>query len=164
MKFSTLASLLSVTATVSARFTRHHELTDSYSFLDYLRESGKVYSTEEMKVRRSIFDQNLQKIKAHNADKTQTWKMGVNKFTDMREEELKYWKGGNKHSLRRNQKLSTKHSEIDLKSLPASIDWRDSDVITAVKDQVCSALCSSVLGLTSPLPGPLRQLLGSRCC
>jgi C1A family cysteine protease len=164
MKLVSVLSAVSAlaTTTLAAKFSRHHELTESYTFRDYLQESGKSYSNpEEMKMRQSIFEHNLQKIRTHNADKTQTWKMGVNKFTDMTEAELKYWKGGNKHSLRNNKKLTTKHSSaIDLKSLPTSIDWRDSDVVTAVKDQVISLLLPLISSLS---PGSLWQLLGSSC-
>lgn len=141
MKFVSLAfSLASVVPLASSKYSRHHELGDHYTFADYLKESGKSYSTSngEYKSRQAIFEKNLLKIRQHNSDKTKTWKMGVNRFTDMTDEELKYWKGGNKKSLNKKN-LSTKIIEKDLKSLPNSIDWRDFDVITAVKDQVSSS-------------------------
>jgi len=39
-------------------------------------------------MRLAIFNQNLAKISAHNADSTQTYKMGINQFTDMTQEEF----------------------------------------------------------------------------
>lgn len=35
-----------------------------------------------------IFSNAMAEIKAHNADKTQTWTKGVNKFTDMTKQEF----------------------------------------------------------------------------
>ena len=35
----------------------------------------------------------LQEILAHNGDESQNWKMGVNKFTDMVEDEFAMFKG-----------------------------------------------------------------------
>jgi hypothetical protein len=166
MKFFSFVSLAGFVTLASGKFSRHHELGDHYSFADYLKESGKSYSASEYKHRQEIFEKNLLKIRQHNSDKTKTWKMGVNKFTDMTEEELKYWKGGNKKSLIKKN-LSTKIPEKDLKSLPASVDWRDSDVITAVKDQVpllCIILSAFFFSLTPFFPGTLRELLGSCSC
>jgi hypothetical protein len=163
MKFVSLisVSLASVATLASGKYSRHHELGENYSFADYLKESGKSYSATEYKQRQEIFEKNLLKIRQHNSDKTKTWKMGVNKFTDMTEKELKYWKGGNKKSLLKGNLSTKKISEKDLKSLPASVDWRDSDVITAVKDQVHFYFVLKYLRLT--YLGTLRKLLGS-CC
>ena len=38
----------------------------------------------------------LQEILAHNDDESQNWKMGVNKFTDMVDEEFAMFKGTNR--------------------------------------------------------------------
>ena len=51
---------------------------------------GKLYSSPaEQSYRLSIFQQNLEMIKAHNADSSKTWTMGLNQFADMTDEELK---------------------------------------------------------------------------
>jgi len=39
-------------------------------------------------MRLAIYSENVAKINAHNADSTQTYKMGINKFTDMTQEEF----------------------------------------------------------------------------
>ena len=94
------ASLLVVQG---GQFSRHHEL-DNYTFDQYLRESHKKYSGDEYHKRLEIFNENLLKIKTHNQQK-RSWKMGVNKFTDMTPKEVSMYHGGNKHVLSSNKKV-----------------------------------------------------------
>lgn len=138
MKFLSIVAISSLTLTsgTTNKYSRSHEL-ENYTFHDYLKQSGKIYkSEEEFHFRQEIFNKNLQKIKKHNSDPTKTWKMGVNKFTDMTDQELKYFQGGNKYLLNKNTKRSSNLMTKNLKDLPESVDWRNSDVVTAVKDQV----------------------------
>eukprot|EP00604_Paraphysomonas_vestita_P003503 CAMPEP_0174820588 /NCGR_PEP_ID=MMETSP1107-20130205/4512_1 /TAXON_ID=36770 /ORGANISM="Paraphysomonas vestita, Strain GFlagA" /LENGTH=299 /DNA_ID=CAMNT_0016036221 /DNA_START=51 /DNA_END=950 /DNA_ORIENTATION=- len=54
----------------------------------------------------------------------------------MTENELKYFKGSNKRILNQNRKIQSKNKNLkDINLLPKSVDWRDANVITAVKDQ-----------------------------
>jgi len=48
------------------------------AFVTYKTSFGKSYSDSEEKVRHAIFLENVAKINAHNADATQTYKMGIN--------------------------------------------------------------------------------------
>ncbi|CAH1119707.1 unnamed protein product [Phaedon cochleariae] len=58
---------------------------------------AKNYGTEEDEAsHRAIFESNIQKMEAHNKeydDKKVTWKMGINKFTDLSPEEMKKFMG-----------------------------------------------------------------------
>eukprot|EP00602_Paraphysomonas_sp_CaronLab_P008337 CAMPEP_0185024262 /NCGR_PEP_ID=MMETSP1103-20130426/7253_1 /TAXON_ID=36769 /ORGANISM="Paraphysomonas bandaiensis, Strain Caron Lab Isolate" /LENGTH=388 /DNA_ID=CAMNT_0027557181 /DNA_START=51 /DNA_END=1217 /DNA_ORIENTATION=+ len=118
----------------SHRFSRHHEL-DRYTFEDYLRESGKMYSSDEFERRKEIFESNLKVIQSHNAGES-SWKMGVNQFTDMTRDELRYTRGADKVALASSKKVQTSQfHDVDISSLPKSVDWRDAGVVTAVKDQ-----------------------------
>jgi len=47
-----------------------------------------TFQNEENHYRRLVFEQNLAKISAHNADETQTYEMGVNQFTGLTQEEF----------------------------------------------------------------------------
>jgi len=116
------------------RFPRHTEL-EGYSFQDYVRHAGKKYSREEYGKRESIFEENMKKIRLHNLGKA-SWKMGVNQFTDMSKDEMRTYFGADKRALH----LSTKQPQSMLRhnvnaSLPSSVDWRDQNVISPVKDQ-----------------------------
>ena len=59
-----------------------------YSFDKYCDEFGRSYEGQEFIRRKNIFDINLQAIQAHNADKSQTYKKGVNQFTDWTQAEF----------------------------------------------------------------------------
>ena len=54
-----------------------------------MAEHGKTYSTrEEYLKRKQIFEEHVKEINFHNAQPNMTWKMAINKFTDMDENEL----------------------------------------------------------------------------
>jgi len=115
---------------------RWHELSESYSFEQYLADFGKEYGCpRESAQRRQIFEENLGKILSHNSDVSQTWKMGVNAFTDMTRSEINAFKGYDK--VRAHQERANLVTELSwsLGTLPSSIDWRDKNIMTAVKDQ-----------------------------
>ena len=119
------------------KFSRHYEL-DNYSFEDFLRESGKSYTDATERQRRfDIFSANLKKIKSHNSNPSSTWKMGVNRFTDLSAEELKSTHGGDKRALHANLKQPVSVMErLKGSELPVSKDWRDvPNIVSAVKDQ-----------------------------
>ena len=57
-------------------------------FEEFKATYGREYTLEENIYRFSVFVANLRKINKHNADKTQTYTMGVNQFTDMNTDEF----------------------------------------------------------------------------
>ncbi|KAL4453930.1 hypothetical protein ABPG74_003813 [Tetrahymena malaccensis] len=116
---------------------------ETYTFEQYAKEFNKNYEfdSEEYQLRKSIFQRNLAEIIHFNDLPNQTYKKGVNQFTDQTQEELKektlgYSKNMNK--IRPFRNLSVKSIEVteqQLKDLPTSVDWRQRGVITPVKDQ-----------------------------
>ncbi len=59
-----------------------------------MQEHGKKYNAKEAAIRKPIFQRALAAVLAHNVDATKTWKMGVNRFTDMTLAEKKRFLGG----------------------------------------------------------------------
>eukprot|EP01043_Picozoa_sp_COSAG02_P005877 COSAG02_NODE_162_length_32474_cov_13.222511_13_plen_384_part_00 len=127
----------------TATTTRWHEL-ESYSFEDYEREFDRHYESEaERDQRRQIVEQNLRDARLHNADPGQTWKRGVNHFTDRTENELAVMKGLDRELLFRPGTESAAHpvpqhlldDSIRMGDLPTSVDWREKGVVTPVKNQ-----------------------------
>jgi len=65
--------------------------TDDWThFLNFQEKFNKKYqSIHELQLRFDIFRINLRNIISHNLDKKQNFTMGVNKFTDLTQEEFK---------------------------------------------------------------------------
>jgi len=59
-------------------------------YLSYLRKFNKVVPNgEELIYRTKIFANFVEAMNTHNADDSQTWKMGINQFSDITKEEFK---------------------------------------------------------------------------
>ena len=59
------------------------------AFAQFIAEYGRSYASKNaIEERFDIFSQNYDKIKAHNANETRTFTMGLNEFADMTVEEL----------------------------------------------------------------------------
>lgn len=116
----------------SAFTTKWNEL-DNYDFANYQKEFKKIYAdNKEIAFRNQIFETNLREIKRHNQDPTQTWKKGVNQFTDKTANELKSYLGAGPNS-RKN--MQNPHQDGHKLNIAVGIDWRDYGIITNVKDQ-----------------------------
>lgn len=53
------------------------QLSSDYTFDAYIADFGRTYAvgSEEYAVRKGIFEANLARILAHNADSSKTWKV-----------------------------------------------------------------------------------------
>ncbi|KAJ8599969.1 hypothetical protein CTAYLR_002866 [Chrysophaeum taylorii] len=104
---------------------------EGYSFEMYKAEFGKRYSgAHEERQRRRIFEARTATIAAHNRA-AHSWKMGINALTDLTENERAARLGRRKITLPQNAPRRGGSGG----ARPASLDWRDEGVVTAVKDQ-----------------------------
>ena len=108
---------------------------EEYSFQQFCSEFSKTYEAEEAAERQAIFEANLKKIQAHNAEYKSglhSWYMGVNQFADWSEEEFSGIRATQYHP---SSLASSTLQLSSTKSRPESMDWRSKGVVTAVKNQ-----------------------------
>jgi cathepsin L len=114
------------------------EQPEGYSYEQYLVDFGKTHeSNADYETGKRFFEMRVAEIVRHNADNSQSWKMGVNKFTDMtRQERSKYF--GYNSQMTQTMGASMPEAQIPnvaVEDLPTSVDWREKKVVTPVKDQ-----------------------------
>jgi len=128
--------LVAALVAVVAAKTRWHQL-EGYTFEHYKKEYGRTYATAaEHSRRQGLFEANLAAATKHNADSSKTWKEGVNHMSDWSEAEFGRLLGYNK-ALGYSQHVEGPPVDPSLTGddLPTAIDWRDHDIVTAVKNQ-----------------------------
>lgn len=131
-----LASLLVLTIWAIQALSR--PLNEQYVLKihqDWMAQHGRVYKdAQEKETRFNIFKNNLEYIENFNKGVVRGYKLGVNQFADLTNDEFR--------SLYTGYKFQT--SEIDestvfeygnLTSVPESVDWRKSGAVTPVKNQ-----------------------------
>jgi cathepsin L len=130
--------------TLAAAGRRQWFQLDGYTFEQYVREFRKPYKkgTSTYEMRKNVFLNKLKDIQEHNADHSQTWKKGVNEFSDMTPQE---WKAYNKAFKNPNRPgpLSI-HLADDNVPLPHEVDyrtWTSPRVLSNVKHQGSCGNC-----------------------
>jgi C1A family cysteine protease len=106
-------------------------LNEWKQFTSFQDRFGKRYeSMQQLETRFQIFRSNLRNIILHNLNKD-TFTMGINQFTDLTPQEFKEYIGG----LKGVETYGCKLYSSSAYDVPLSIDWRDKEAVTAVKDQ-----------------------------
>ncbi|ENN74854.1 hypothetical protein HUJ04_003094 [Dendroctonus ponderosae] len=117
---------------------------DSEKWLKFKNQHNKVYETVyEEKLRFAIFQENVQIIEEQNRlyeAGEATYRMAVNKFTDLsREEYLSILK--HQSSSRPQLKAKIHRPSLEKPDLPNATDWRNEGAVTRVKDQGSCGSC-----------------------
>ncbi|KAL6982967.1 hypothetical protein U1Q18_016362 [Sarracenia purpurea var. burkii] len=112
------------------------EVTAMYE--SWLITHGKSYNAMEEKERRfQIFRDNLRFVDAHNAG-NRTYKVGLNRFADLTNEEYRSTYLDAKRGFRRRvstPEVSDRYAPRAGDDLPDSVDWRKKGAVVDVKDQ-----------------------------
>jgi cathepsin L len=112
-----------------------------YNYPEYVKAFGKIYSKEEYHVHEHIFEVRVAEILHHNSLPNQRYLKGINKFTDMTDEEFKSYRGYNPSmsaALFASPDQPCVQQPLPFSGvLPESVDWRTAKpaVLTPVKDQ-----------------------------
>lgn len=90
-------------------------------------------TAEENAYRKSVFMMNLAKINAHNADKTQTYTMGINQFSDLTQDEfVSTYLGA---SVNKKFTDGTEGRTLVDSPIVGDVDWTSVGKVTEVKNQ-----------------------------
>jgi len=106
-------------------------LGELWRWNEYKSKYNKVYTPAEDLVRFDIYQSKLRLIESHNAG-SHSFRLGVNKFTDMTSAEVKHFNGYRAAAAR---PVSSHTFNFTVKDLPATVDWRTKGLVTPVKDQ-----------------------------
>jgi cathepsin L len=145
---------------LGAVVVRASKVDPSYTFEQYQVEFSKVYKdATEAEYRRQVFTKALTEALAHNADETQTWKKGINQFSDYTPDEFAH-----SHGWLPSAGLDIEFQEappvpasFKLGDLPASVSWKN--MTTPVKNQGACGSCWA-FSSTESIESKLAQATG----
>ena len=115
--------------------TSHQKHT--IKFNDWAITHGKSYDSEIEKIyREKVFNDNVAKIAEHNADETQTYKTGINQFSDLTQIEFI----ATYLTLKVNKKFENAVSSVET-PIVGDVDWVAKGKVSAVKNQGSCGSC-----------------------
>ncbi|KAK0590223.1 hypothetical protein LWI29_024210 [Acer saccharum] len=96
---------------------------------------GRVYSDNDEKEKRfQIYKENVALIESFNKANNKPYKLGVNEFADLTNEEFKASRNRFKgHMCSQNELISFKYENVT--AVPSTMDWRKKGAVTPIKDQ-----------------------------
>lgn len=167
MKLIALLAVLAAAAPAAQALMR--PLADYEAlFVAYKRQHGKHYaSAEEEAYRLAVFAAKVDAVEAHNADSARPYKLAINEYSDVTEEEFAASKlmGGFTFNVTEYQASLRASSNVTvslqaLQALPSSIDWRSRGAVTPVKNQGSCGSCWA-FGATGAMEGAVRISTGT---
>ncbi|TYH20337.1 hypothetical protein ES288_A05G422700v1 [Gossypium darwinii] len=118
--------------------------------------------TNERQKRFQIFKQNVARIDSFNAANNKPYKLGVNLFEDLTNQEFTASRNGFKGHMCSNTTTTFKYENAT--ALPSTVDWRKKGAVTPIKDQGQCGCCwafsavAAMEGVTKLTTGKLISL------
>ena len=123
----TMASQANCRALNEASMSERHE--------QWMARYGRTYKDgAEKEMRFQIFKSNIAYIESFNRAGNRLYKLGINEFTDLTNEEFRASRNGYKSSSN-PRSTQTKFRYENVTKVPSSMDWRKKGAITPIKDQ-----------------------------
>ena len=95
---------------------------------------GRTYKDDvEKEIRFQIFKKNVEFIESFNKAGNKPYKLGLNEFVDLTNEEFRASHGGYKSSSSVPRSTPFKYENVT--TVPSTMDWRKKGAVTPVKDQ-----------------------------
>ncbi|THG05228.1 hypothetical protein TEA_013673 [Camellia sinensis var. sinensis] len=126
----------------------------------WMTRHGRVYKdTEEKNARFQVFKDNVQYINAFNEGVDRGYKLGLNQFSDLTNEEFRASHTGYKRQPTKETFVSkpTSFRYANLTNVPTTVDWRNQGAVTPVKNQGTCAV-AAVEGINQITTGNLISL------
>ncbi|XP_068659884.1 senescence-specific cysteine protease SAG39-like [Aristolochia californica] len=107
---------------------------------EWIAKYGRVYKDTAEKERRfKIFADNVQLVEAFNSDGGNNYRLSVNEFADLTNEEFRASRNGFRPSLRDTSSSLFRYENVT--AVPSTVDWRKKGAVTPVKDQGQCGCC-----------------------
>ena len=127
-------------------------------FDKWAMKHGKVYNAaSEKNFRFKVFMKRYLEIMIHNAQK-KSYTVGLNKFSDMTEEEFEAKYLGFRPSNQEKDYVSFEEQEVN--QTPDSVDWRTKGIVTPVKNQGQCGSCWAFSAVAA-IEGAMAQSTGN---
>jgi len=141
MKLPTFFGLV-VLAGATAGHVTSVDVRTRLLFAKFMAEHEKSYSSAaEENHRLAVFAENVAEMEAHNSA-GHSYKMGINAFSDLTDEEFKSRHlTGYKGLAPQQATVSTAFAATAAADLPKSVDWREKGVVSPVKNQGMCGSC-----------------------
>ena len=117
---------------------RLFEASTSERHEKWMAQYGKSYKDVAEKGKRfQIFKDNVEFIESFNAAGNTPFKLSINRFADLSDDEFKASLNGQKkkHGLGTVTELETSFRHDNVTAIPATMDWRKRGAVTPIKDQ-----------------------------
>ncbi|CAJ1978832.1 unnamed protein product [Sphenostylis stenocarpa] len=109
---------------------------------EWMARYGKVYkSPQEREKRFRIFKENVNYIETFNNAATKPYKLGINEFADLTNEEFVAPRNRFKGHMCSSIVRTTSFKYENVTALPSTVDWRQKGAVTPVKDQGQCGCC-----------------------
>jgi C1A family cysteine protease len=158
MNTKAFAVILAILSVATVMYTQHQAKPELSAFESWKSEFGVEYgSMFEEAYRERVFLENLAKIELHNAETHHSYKMGINQFTGITDEEFVAMNLG---LIAPESAMLENEQEV---SLAGDIDWVSQGAVTPVKNQGQCGSCwafsttGSLEGLSKLAYGTLQS-------